>query len=147
MKKLIYPIIFIAGVFVLWAPMNAFQDRNLFKMASVSRGEAVQDYSAKYKDCISKDSFSSQNTLQINSLDYQKVGDALKKYEQTLVYTLKNLSSIDAHNFLHQEFQRSKDTVFNQDLSELQLYYHNEIMRICFEKDRLLNLSSSQEHL
>lgn len=148
MKRLIFPFAIAIGLFVLWAPINAFHNGDLFELTTVSSEEPSLGYSVKYKDCIPQDSFSSQNKeVYANNIDYRKVNIALKKYEQSISATLKNLNAIEAHGFLHQEFQRSKDAVLSQGLSELKLYYHQEIMRICFEKDRLLNVGPSQTHL
>lgn len=144
-----FPLIFIIGMLALWTPIKAFHVEDFLKRFSDSKHEVLVDYSAKYIDCISLDSFSSRNTMKKTqrNVDFDKVNASLQKYEQSLASNLKNLNNIDAHDFLHHEFLKSQDTILNHKLSELQLYYHSEIMRICFEKDRALNLGSGQTHL
>lgn len=74
--------------------------------------------------------------------DMLKVNSSIQRFRLSMDSTLKNLSSIDAHNFIHKEFERSKTLLQEENLTEIRRYYHCEIMRICFDSDRQLNIGS-----
>jgi len=151
MKKLFIWSLLVLGAFALWGPINAFQKDKVPTTYSTFDQNADSLYSAKYRDCITlrdfpKGTFDS-NTLAIkNDWDLMKVNASINRYGQSLDSTIKSLNAIDAHDFLHQEFERSKNTLINSpDLSWMRTHYHREIMRICYDNDRSLNLGSGNK--
>jgi len=53
------------------------------------------------------------------------------------------LSTVDAHDFIHQAFQKAKNAIGNKDISDIQKHYHFEIMRICYDSDKSLNQNAA----
>lgn len=149
MKKLLITASLVLIALALWGPINAFQKRKVthHKYSSFDQ-HADSLYSAKYQDCIMRSDFpegwSTDDKLTVeNEWDLIKVNSSINRYAQSLDSTIKNLSTIDAHDFLHHEFERSKNTLINNnDLSWIRAHYHREIMRICYDTDRSLNLDS-----
>lgn len=145
MKKLLFSSMLLASAFAVVGGINVFDQ--------AENGQNIQgiltNYSAKYEDCIlEKDLpkdflWEPENKSKKIDWDTHKINVSLKKYGQSLDSTLKNLSSIDAHNFIHKEFERSKNSLLKEDLTEIRKYYHLEIMRICYDSDRLLNVGSA----
>ena len=74
---------------------------------------------------------------------FTKVNESAKKYGKSLDSTLKNLSTVDAHDFIHQAFQKAKNAIGNKDISDIQKHYHFEIMRICYDSDKSLNQNTA----
>ncbi|MFD2101609.1 hypothetical protein [Flagellimonas iocasae] len=148
MKKLFISSLLVLAAFALWGPMNAFQKKKVTATYSSFDKNADSLYSAKYRDCIMQSdfpegSFSNDKIIIENDWDLMKVNSSINRYGQSLDSTIKNLNAIDAHNFLHHEFERSKNTILNsKDLSWIRAHYLREIMRICYDNDRLLNLGS-----
>ena len=148
MKKLFISSLLVLGAFALWGPINAFQKRNVTATYSSFDHNVDSLYSAKYQDCIMLSDFPegtfAGDALTIESdWDLMKVNSSINRYSQSLDSTIKSLNTIDAHNFLHQEFERSKNTIINsKDLSWIRKHYYREIMRICYDNDRALNLGS-----
>jgi hypothetical protein len=149
MKKLLFSSMLLASAFAVLGSMNAFRAIGKFDDSKSINKTISTNYSAKYQDCISHDDFP-QDFKSIanhpnNSWDWStlKVDASLKRYHSSLDSTIRNLNSIDAHNFIHQEFERSKSMLGNENLSEIRKYYHCEIMRMCHDSDRSLNLGSA----
>ena len=151
MKKLLISSLLALAVLALWGPINAFQKSKSSTTTTYSTLDQNVDslYSAKYQDCIMLSDFPddtiSRDHLTIESdWDLMKVNAFINRYGQTLDSTIKNLNAIDAHNFLHKEFERSKNTITNnKDLSWVRVHYLREIMRMCYDNDKSLNLGSS----
>ncbi|MBO0321757.1 hypothetical protein J0X14_05575 [Muricauda sp. CAU 1633] len=148
MKKLIVSSVLVLAAFALWGPMNAFQKRKVTHAYSSIDQHTDSLYSVKYQDCITLQDFPEgalgQDNLVIdNEWDLMKVNTFINRYGQSLDSTIKNLNAIDAHNFLHHEFERSKNILSkNNDLSWIRAHYHREIMRICYDHDKSLNFGS-----
>ncbi|WP_127140064.1 hypothetical protein [Flagellimonas marinaquae] len=148
MKKIIITSILLVTFFVLLGSINAISNMEQFNMISKTGTKVAVEsvYSAKYDDCITEDDFPKgfglytlQLTDQHLSWDYKKVSETARKYGVSLDSTLKNLSTVDAHDFIHKTFLNSKKVVMSEDTSPIQKHYHYEIMRMCLERDKHLN--------
>lgn len=148
MKKLLISSILALGAFALTGAINAFQKGKATTTYSSFDQNVDSLYSAKYQDCITLRDFpegalGDKNLIIENEWDLMKVNTFINRYGQSLDSTIKNLNAIDAHDFLHQEFERSKNTLKNNpDLTWIRMHYHREIMRICYDHDKSLNLGS-----
>ncbi|MER3374401.1 MAG: hypothetical protein RIM83_07155 [Allomuricauda sp.] len=148
MKKMVILCLLASGAFAAWGITNAFQRVGLTATYSTADQNADSLYATKYKDCITLGDFpegtlANDNLIIENDWDLLKVNASINRYGQSLDLTIKNLNAIDAHNFLHQEFERSKNVMSNSgDLSWIRVHYHREIMRICYDNDKSLNLDS-----
>ncbi|SDQ49730.1 hypothetical protein [Flagellimonas zhangzhouensis] len=146
MKKLLFPTILITGVFAVVGSMKSIYVEGSDTM--VSTHVISQNYSAKYKDCIDEQDFPENYTPSVDSVavkrdwDITKVNASIQKYGKSMDSTVKSLNAIDAHDFIHKEFQRSKNILADSGLSEIRKHYHCEIMRICYDSDRSLNESA-----
>nr|WP_299000007.1 hypothetical protein [uncultured Allomuricauda sp.] len=148
MKRLIIvlPIVALSCVFLLH--MNANRT-NPFSLEAVSQTqERVSSSIIKYEDCIQEESLiklkvflKHKNRLlfgkNLSQLDIQ-----VEKYRTSLDSTIQNLSAIDAHGFLHNEYRRCENILLSSESSSFQTYYHLKIMEACYEKDKILNESS-----
>ena len=149
MKKLLFSSMLLASAFAVLGGMNALHEIKGIGDTEKIEQNISNNYSAKYKDCISQTDFPQNYQFPVDlpssKRDWNtlKVDASLKRYGQTLDSTIRNLNSIDAHNFIHQEFQRSKAIFQNKDISDIRKYYHCEIMRMCYDSDRFLNLGSA----
>ncbi len=146
MKKILLLTSLLAGAFAVLGGIDAFHGERGVDDTTVSNDGTPAIYAAKYKDCIGKEDFpeslaSDEGTN--NDWDIQKVDNSLAKYKSSMETATKNLNYIDAHNFIHQEFLRSKDYLLNRELSEIQKHYHREVMRMCYDTDKALNLGSA----
>ncbi|NDV43668.1 hypothetical protein [Flagellimonas sediminis] len=148
MKKLLFSSMLLASAFAVLGSMNAFRAIGKIDDSKSINQNISTNYSVKYQDCISQEDFprdfNSMANHPSNSWDWStmKVDASLKKYSKSMDSTLQSLNSIDAHNFIHQEFLRSKSMLENTDISDIRKYYHCEIMRMCYDSDRFLNHSS-----
>ncbi|MDC6362485.1 MULTISPECIES: hypothetical protein [Flavobacteriaceae] len=148
MKRIVFSSVLIAGLIAVLGHINAAHYGDLFRSRPNSGQQQPMVYSAKFKECIAEEDFPVKavtkfvNAFKESGRDMEKVEASIKKYGSSLDSTLKNLSYIDAHDFLHKQFQHSKDLILNHEISEIQEHYHREIMRLCYENDRLLNLDS-----
>lgn len=153
MKKILLPSVIMASLFIVMGNMNAFQKMEQFGFITKSNS-TIKDGAtpkAKYHDCISEEDFpvdyqlyTQKTANQELDWDIIKVNKSLKKHRDSMENTLKNLSSIDAHNFLHHTFQKSKAALANKNISGIQKHYHFEIMRFCYESDKSLNQNSGR---
>lgn len=149
MKKVLLLTSLLAGAFAVLGGIDAFHGERGVDDATVSNDGTPTIYAAKYKDCIVQEDFpeghvsDASNGGANNDWDIQKVDNSLAKYKISMETATKNLNYIDAHNFIHQEFLRSKDYLLNRELSEIQKHYHREVMRICYDTDKALNLGSA----
>ena len=152
MKKLPLTLILLATIFIVMGSMKAFQRMEEINFTSKSNStfKGGPTPKAKYHDCISEEDipedyylYTKKTANQELDWDIIKVNKSLKKHRDSMEVTLKNLSSIDAHNFLHHTFQKSKAALANKDISDIQKHYHFEIMRFCYESDKSLNQNSA----
>lgn len=148
MKKFLYSFLLVACTFVVLGSTNIFQMLHLNRDGLDPIQKVSTNYSPKYKDCIGANDFPLDFESKfvvlspVQDWDVIKVNASIQKFHNSLDSTLKNLSSIDAHNYIHKEFERSKILLQRNDLTEIRRYYHCEIMRICYDSDRELNIGS-----
>lgn len=149
MKKILLLTSLFAGAFAVLGSIGALHGEKGVDTISAENDEVSTAYSAKYKDCIAKEDFTesllpgTDNKVEKSDWDLKKVNSSIAKYSKSMNATIKNLNYIDAHNYIHQEFQRSRNSVQNSGLSDIQKHYHREIMRICYNSDKALNLGSA----
>ncbi|WP_318311881.1 hypothetical protein [Flagellimonas crocea] len=152
MKKFVFTLILFATVCVVLGSIKAFDTIEEFNFISKSnptvQGNSVQP--VKYHDCITENDFpdgyllyTHEITNQDSHWDILKVNESVKKYGHSLDSTVKNLSTVDAHNFIHQAFQKAKNIVAEDSISDIQKHYQGEIMRICYDRDRYLNQNNT----
>lgn len=153
MKKILLSSVIMASLFIVMGSMNAFQKMEQLSFISKSnatfKGESTPK--PKYHDCISEEDFPEDYFLYTKKItdqqldwDIIKVNKCLENYRESMESTLQNLSAIDAHDFIHQAFQKSKAAIINnKDTSKIQKHYHFEIMRICFDSDQSLNQNAA----
>ncbi|WP_127138710.1 hypothetical protein [Flagellimonas oceanensis] len=147
MKKLLLTSVLLATVFVVLGSMDAFQRIEGINVAETNSNAGFTPvHSIKYNDCIGEDDFpegylifTHEITNQHTDWDIIKVNESVQKYAKSLDSTLKNLNTVDAHEFIHQAFQISKDAVDTEHISDIQKHYHGEIMRMCLARDKQLN--------
>nr|WP_321410982.1 hypothetical protein [uncultured Allomuricauda sp.] len=156
MKKLILIPILLATLAVVFGGMNAYQKTEDINMATKAHHEIQVNpvRVAKYDDCILEGDFpegylffTHDITYEHSNWDIIKVNESIEKYRKSLDSTLKNLSTVDAHDFIHQAFLKSKNAVENKDISVIQKHYHGEIMRICYARDQHLNQNTIERIL
>lgn len=148
MKRLviILPIAALASVLLL--RMNANQ-MNAFSITVMEKEQKkVKGSDVKYQDCLKeqqliafKASLKKEEVLP-NPKQTSKIDVHLKKYQVSLDSTVQSLNAIDAHSFLHSEYERSRQMILSNRHSRIKTYYHLKIMESCYEKDKKLNLSS-----
>jgi hypothetical protein len=153
MKKVFFSSILVVGLVAILGQINAKHYGGLFSDDTKAEHKEPVVYSAKFKECIDIKDFPKKKpskyeaAFEESGRDMEMVQASLKKFKVSLDSTLKNLSYIDAHEFLHTRFQQSEAFILNHDdISKTQEYYHREIMRICYDHDRLLNLDSGNFH-
>lgn len=149
MKKVVFPLCFIIMVSIGLLSMNSFPGKiSLSKVFNTEESKAT-DYSTKYSDCITKSDYSQFfGTMLIDvpkedRVFIEEIDLCLENYQHSLDSTIKNLNAMDGHEFLHTEYLRCKIRINTGSLSEIQKYYHQGIMQICYDKDRFLNLHSN----
>ena len=145
MKKIVLPFCFIALISIGLLSMNKFPQKFSFSETFNPEKNTTSRNSIKYSDCINLDDMSiataegiDMHALQQDVL-FEEINLCLEKYQRSLDSTVKNLSTIDAHKFLHSEFQRCKTLISADSLSAIKVYYHKGIMRLCYESDKTLN--------
>ena len=148
MKRLILvlPLMALSCVFLLHMKANG---SNPFSFAVISKTpENASKSIIKYEDCIKEESLIALKAFlerekrlpvskKLSSLDAQ-----VRKYYISLDSTVQSLNAIDAHSFLHNEFDRCKEIILSSETSKIQTYYHYKIMESCYQKDKELNESS-----
>ncbi|NVN17731.1 hypothetical protein GUA46_05200 [Muricauda sp. HICW] len=148
MKKLMLTSILLATLAVVFGGMNAFQKIDRFSFISKTGTAANHEmiHVVKYDDCITQEDlpkrhflFTHQITHQHIEPEYNRVNESARKYSTALDSTLKSLSTVDAHDFIHKTFQDAKNEASREDISEMQRHYQFEIMRMCLDKDKHLN--------
>ncbi|MEO9511940.1 MAG: hypothetical protein ABJN84_11320 [Flavobacteriaceae bacterium] len=103
------------------------------------------DLHKKYADCIQEANFLTHvnHELREYPIEQKEVLDVLLKnlerYQRSLDFTVKNLNTIDAHEFLHNEFEKSKRLIQKDKTSEIQGFYFSKAMEICYSLDKSLN--------
>lgn len=148
MKKFLCLGILTGGTFVILAGVNLYNHFYHTPTGTYQNEKVTTNYVIKYNDCITQEDFpfdldDSKNQIELgHDWDLLKVNSSIQRFRHSMDSTLKNLSSIDAHNFIHKEFERSKTLLQEENLTEIRRYYHCEIMRICFDSDRQLNIGS-----
>lgn len=148
MKKFLCSGVLVGCTFVILAGVNLFITLYHATTATKPNEKVTTNYVVKYQDCITEadlpfnlEDFQNKKGLE-QDWDFLKVNSSLLRFRHSMDSTLKNLSTIDAHNFIHNEFERSKTLLQEEDLTEIRRYYHCEIMRICLDSDRTLNVGS-----
>lgn len=105
----------------------------------------------KYRDCIVHDTETTKTELGMSSIggitplslkERTRLDIQLEKYRNSLDSTLYNLNTIDAHHYLHKEYDRYHTMLLQPQNSYVRLYYYAEILETCYEKDQALNLGS-----
>jgi len=145
MKKLLLTSVLLATVFTVLSNMNVFQKMEAINVTETNSNVSAT-HSVKYDDCITEDDFPESYLLYTHDITDQhsdweimKVNESIQKYVKSLDSTIKNLNTVDAHEFIHQAFQKSKNAVETENISSIQKHYHGEIMRICHSRDKQLN--------
>ncbi|MEC8830886.1 MAG: hypothetical protein VX772_00860, partial [Bacteroidota bacterium] len=126
MKKVLLTSILLASVCIVLGGMNAFQKMvpsNYVSKSNASFSGETENI-VKYPDCITEEDFPSgyllythEITNQHSDWDIVKVNSSVKKYSSSLDSTVKNLSTVDAHDFLHQAFEKAKAAVDDDNAS------------------------------
>lgn len=151
MKKLSFTSAILVILFIVMGSMNAFQkiERISFESKAVNNLPIDGEATIKYNDCITEidspdELHGHARKLHDQYLDssLSKIDVCVKKFGKSMDSTLKNLSTVDAHEYIHQSFEKSKNTIAGNNISDIQKYYHLEIMRICYERDKSLNHNS-----
>ncbi|WP_420604279.1 hypothetical protein [Flagellimonas sp.] len=150
MKKIVLPFCFIILVSIGLLSMNSFPPKVNLSKAFKFEKENASKQATKYADCINEADFSRFDSIGLNKPSLHKdvlfneINICLEKYRQSLDSTVKNLSTIDAHEFLHNEYDRCKTIVDKGSVSEIKAYYHKGIMQICYDRDKSLNQTSNK---
>lgn len=148
MKKLLLTYILLATVFIVIGGMNALAKiQGIYEASNDKVNNPTTSFQfAKYEDCITKEDFPDGFLLYTHELtnpdanwDIEKVNESVQKYGKSLDSTIKNLSTVDAHEFIHQTFIKSKSALATDSISDIKKHYHSEMMRLCFTRDQLLN--------
>ncbi|MEL6975080.1 MAG: hypothetical protein AAGL29_06750 [Bacteroidota bacterium] len=104
----------------------------------------------KYEDCITHETHAKGNlqmmldvkALPLSFQERERLDMRLGKYKTTLDSILDNLNTIDAHHYLHEEYDRYHTMLLQPQNSSVRLYYYAEILETCYAKDQALNLGS-----
>lgn len=145
MKKntLLFSLILVIGLGL--TAERLFPNILSFSKVSETPRSKPQKLSKRYTDCISEtDLFGhSKSIWDIYSPDQEEalavVIKNLKEYQHTLDSTVKNLNTIDAHEYLHNEYAKNKSLMLASSVSEMQAYYYWKIMESCYVLDKSLN--------
>ncbi|TAI49643.1 hypothetical protein [Flagellimonas allohymeniacidonis] len=148
MKKLGFVLVAITAVCLLMLGMGLKGKINPFGISTSSKTKSDSDYDAKYRECIT-----SEDLFQLSENKKQYIKETPKKlvkeidqhvadYETSMESTVNSLNTIDAHNFLHDEYNRCRSLLLKNRQSKLKKYYYLKIMASCYEWDKKLNLSS-----
>ncbi|UII74972.1 hypothetical protein LV716_11960 [Flagellimonas sp. HMM57] len=149
MKKVVFSFCFVITVCIVLLSTDSLPSGISFYHTFDFKNNKLEEYDTKYSDCIHDTDLSQFSPVDISQLLkkqptlHKEMNRCLSQYKNTLDDTIKNLNTLDSHEFLHKEYQRSKNKISNNSLSEIKTYYHLGIMRICYEKDKELNLISS----
>ena len=148
MKKLLLTSILLTTVFIVIGGMNALDKIQGIHAASNDKvnNQTTSFQSPKYDDCITKRNFPDGFLLYTHELtnpqanwDIEKVNESVQKYGKSLDSTIKNLSTVDAHEFIHQTFNKAKSALATDSISDIKKHYHAEMMKLCYTRDKLLN--------
>ncbi|MBS9461771.1 hypothetical protein KIM67_05070 [Flagellimonas sp. 389] len=148
MKKVVFSFCFVTTVCIGLLSMDSLPDGISFSHTFNSKNNKLSEYDTKYSDCLHETDLSQFSSVDVNQLLKEQpillkeMNRCLDQYKNTLNNTIKNLNTLDSHEFIHNEYRRSKDKISTNALSEIKTYYHFGIMRICYEKDKDLNLIS-----
>ena len=104
----------------------------------------------KYQDCITQEKHTKGNpqhllgssTRPLSLQERARLDIHIGKYKTTLDSILHNLNTIDAHHYLHEEYDRYYTLLVQPQNSPVRLYYYAEILDTCYVKDQALNLGS-----
>ena len=148
MKRLIIVLPLAALTCVFLLRLNG-DNKNPFSLNSnLPIADKESNDEIKYEDCIQHESLVAithflerEGRLPVG-ISLKEIDIQIQKYQASLDSTITNLSSIDAHSFLHKEYGRCKELILSAELSNLQTYYHLKIMEACYTKDKDLNESS-----
>lgn len=144
--------IFLSSILVIafgvWL-LNAFSLKIDASGSSETHRSNSIDYATKYSDCIDGARLSSISELlkefrSDTELNYFKeINGSLLTYEKTLDSMVSNLNTIDAHDFLHSEYDKLELELTQNNLPKPRKYYLAGAMEICHELDKSLNLTSA----
>ncbi len=146
MKKVVFPLFLILLVCAGLLSMDTFSGKKSLSEVFNFDTNHTTEYAIKYSDCINhKDEFRNAKFSPNQFPDDEKplikeIDLCLEQYQKYLDSTIKNLSTIYAHEFLHNEYARCKAEISNDSISKIEMYYNLGIMEICYNKDRALNL-------
>lgn len=147
MKKAVFLISLFTISFAVLAGITSYQKELTGEQDSADVGSTA--YIAKYRDCIGPEDFPSNLVLEetaltgVTSHGSSKLDAEVKKYGKALEEAIKNLNHIEAHNHIHQEFQRSLYKLGQTGLAQHQRLYYLETLRLCYKSDKALNLLSA----
>lgn len=153
MKKLSLVLVVITLGCVLLVSMGLKDDMGYTDKTSLNLSRVESDYDAKYKECISAKDVSDligAEAEYVNHLPGEIITEISKHvadYEASMESTINGLNTIDAHNFLHDEYQRCRTLYSQKGQSKLKKYYYLKIMRSCYVRDKKLNLSSEVQEV
>lgn len=151
MKKVVLPLFLVLLVSAGLLSMDTLSGKKSLSEVFNFETKRSTKYPAKYSDCIDhKDEFSGIKFSISQFPDDQKplvkeINLCLEQYRQSLESTIKNLSTIDAHEFLHTEYARCKTEIGHGSISQIKAYYLHGIMKICYDRDRALNQESASD--
>nr|WP_299339050.1 hypothetical protein [Allomuricauda sp.] len=148
MKKLSFVLLAITAGCILLLGMGSKGEINSLGKTIYINPQTDSDYSAKYKECISARDVLDLGEVEQEYLEHipekliQEINQHISDYETSMESTINSLNTIDAHNFLHDEYQRCRNLYSQQGQSELKKYYYLKIMLSCYAWDKQLNQSS-----
>lgn len=147
MKKV---VVLMAGFALCYAVLGGFNPKQAgweFDFFSSTDRNENPNYVAKYRDCITLEDFPHGLVMDKRETERVQNGrqEALAEYSRQLGATLRNLNHLEAHNHIHQEFQRSRERLLQPGLKEAQRIFQIQIMNLCYERDKALNLGTSHQ--
>lgn len=148
MKKVVLPLFLVLLISAGLLSMDTFSGKRSLSEVFNFETKHTTEHATKYSDCIDhQDEFSNAKFGLSQFPEDQRplvkeINLCLEQYRQSLDSTIKNLSTIDAHEFLHNEYARCKTEIGYDSISEIKEYYHLGMMKICYDRDRALNTES-----
>lgn len=147
MKKIVLFIGFIAVVSLGLASLSIFPEKVSLPITFGGPAPNAPDQSTKYSDCIDSLDLSKHFTKQPQSnaegsSSFREMDSSLEKYRQSMDSVVNNLTALEAHQFLHAAYNKYRNTLQSNSLSEAKTYYLLGAMQICYQLDKSLNLTS-----
>lgn len=147
MKKNTFLFSLIVLIVLGFTVENLFPNMLSFSKSLNSKKSDGLDYSKKYVDCINDADFLARSNPKLegytdeHQVIFEELNLSLEKYQRSLDSTIQNLNTIDAHEFLHSEYEKSKDLIQKENTSEIKQYYHIKAMELCYTMDKSLNVN------